>query len=60
MTRSATLETTKDDPIYRLTPLGLLGQETYNKVILLMVKFGDNAIVLNDGELEWASVEKNP
>ena len=48
----------KDDPVYRLTPLGLLGRELSDKVILLMVKFGDNALVLNDGKLEWAKVEK--
>ncbi len=47
----------KDDAVYRLTPFGLLGKELTDKVLLLMVKFGDNAIVLNNGELEWAKVE---
>jgi hypothetical protein len=51
-------DTAKDDPVYRLTPLGLLGQQLHDKVILLMVKFGDNAIVLEGGELKWESVEK--
>lgn len=47
-----------EDPVYRLTPLGVLGQERYDKVIVLMVKFGNNAIVLEDGELKWETVEK--
>jgi hypothetical protein len=46
----------KDDDVYRLTPLGLLGQEMYDKIILLMVRFGNNAIVLEDGALKWESV----
>lgn len=49
--------TERGDKSYRLTPLGLLGQQLYDKVLVLMVKFGDNAIVLNNGALEWAKVE---
>ena len=50
----------EDGKVYRLTPLGLFGVDLNDKILALMVKFGDNAIVLNEGKLEWAKVERAP
>jgi len=43
---------------YALTPLGLLGPEACDQIILQMVKRKLNAIVFEDGELHFVKVEK--
>jgi hypothetical protein len=49
----------KDDEVYRLTPFGLLGPAMNAAIIQRLKMHGCNAMVLNDeGDLEWASVEK--
>lgn len=43
---------------YRLTPFGLLGPAVTGAIIQRLKMHGDNAIVWNGKDLEWARVEK--
>lgn len=47
----------KKEVRYQITPLGLLGQETLDKLLLFMVKSDNNAIVWDSKELIWAKVQ---
>ena len=40
-----------------LTPLGILGRELVDKITLYMYKIEKNAIVLQNGELNFVKVE---
>lgn len=48
----------EDKETYTLTPLGLIGAEACDKIILYMVKTDKNAIVFDEGKLHFVKVFK--
>lgn len=52
------MKKTKKEETYIITPIGLLEQETIDKLTLYMYRTGYNCIILVDGELNWGTVKR--
>lgn len=48
----------KDKEVYTLTPLGLIGSDACDRIILYMAKTDKNAIVFDEGALHFVKVFK--
>jgi hypothetical protein len=48
----------KKDPIYELTPKGLLDTDAYDSLVLYMMRSGYNGIALDKADLQFIKLEK--